>query len=230
VKDEAAGRSLACQGCGQLIRVPRPSTPIPADAMPIDLGDPSVDARIASLTEHVKTLRRNAWWWRLAGSAALAASLSTSGIALLADIGERSRTSINRPLVRAEAITTKVISAESFVIRDEEGRPRGGFGCMPGQAPSFTLMDGNGTKRAVLFLQRNGDPFLVLCGPNGKGKIMLAAQHGDQSGLVGNDDAGTRRLILGLDNVGKPLMNVYEQDGSLSPLLDNDGRPIFRKP
>jgi hypothetical protein len=101
---------------------------------------------------------------------------------------------------------------------------------MPGQAPSFTLMDENGTKRAVLFLQPNGDPFLVLCGPNGKGKIMLAVQHGDQSGLVGNDDAGTRRLIIGTDNVGKPLINVYGQDRSLFPLLDNDGMPIFHKP
>jgi hypothetical protein len=55
---------------------------------------------------------------------------------------------------------------------------------------------------------------------------MLAANDGDQSGLVGNDDMGNRRIILGLDPDGILLMNVYDDRKSLTPLLDNDGKPV----
>jgi hypothetical protein len=137
VKDEAAGRSLTCQACGQLIRVPKPLAPISAEALPIDLGDPTIDAKIATLTVQVKTLRRKAWWWRLAGSIALAASLASSGFNMLADLGERSRTSINRRLVRAEAIESKVVIAESFAIRDADGKPRGRLWMHAGTGTEF---------------------------------------------------------------------------------------------
>lgn len=201
-KDGSAGRAFRCPACQADVVVPLPEAVdlgIELASAPATRGVASVgmaDDRIDRLAGQVEQLRRSVWRWRLAGVALLSLSLATSAFAILAEIGDRSRTSIDRPLVRARAILAEVVTADSFVIRDENGKPRGGIGCGPGQVPSMTLMDEAGAKRVSIFLQADGSPYIALSAPNGKARVMLAANEGGESGLVLNDEPGQNRASL----------------------------------
>jgi len=239
-KDGIAGRAFRCPACQADVIVPA------ADAVDLgidlntELGKPAngpairvpapagmADDRIDRLAGQVEQLRRSVWRWRVAGVALLLLSLAISAFAILAEIGDQSRTSINRPLVRARAILAEVVTADSFVIRDENGKPRGGIGCGPGQVPSMTLMDEAGTKRVSIFLQPDGNPMLVLSPPDGRGHVILASMERGDSGLVITDDTKTRRAMLGIGKDGTPYLNFMDNKGEAQPVLDVNGKPFF---
>ena len=110
----------------------------------------------------------------------------------------------------------KVIRANSFIVEDENGKPRASLSVLKG-GPALLLNDENGKLSALLEVIKEG-PRLWMHDENGKARVMLLlAKEG--AGLSLSDENGMTRAGL---HMGK--------DGPKLVLYDENGKQIWRAP
>ena len=119
--------------------------------------------------------------------------------------------------VQRKAAVQEEVRAKKFVLVNEKGTPVGTFGVFNGQL-SLMLHDQDRKVRAILAVDKDGQPAFVLLDENGKIRT--------QFDLEGNEP----RLIL-LDENGK-IRAQFHTEGNEPKLmlLDKNGKATFQAP
>jgi hypothetical protein len=139
---------------------------------------------------------------------------------------------------------TKVVEAERFVVRDEQGAIRANLGMNPqggvgvaflGQnrvflgvsldSAGFQIQDGTGKPRVGISLRPDGSEGLILFGSDTKPRVELSLKGDESPELAFRAKDGTPRMSLGIqpsgDGAGLLLMGTQ---GRIRGALASDGQ------
>ena len=89
--------------------------------------------------------------------------------------------------VQGKAAVQEEVRAKKFVLVNEKGARIGTFGAFNGQ-PGLVLHDQDKKVRAVLALDRNGDPGLALFDENGNPRAQVIMQQGEPKLMLFDGD------------------------------------------
>ena len=116
-------------------------------------------------------------------------------------------------------VARKVIDAEKFILRDENGNIRGGFAVDPKNGSStMVLADKNGKVRAELIVGPDGKAGLTLADTSGKARLTVGLREDGSPDIGLADKNGTPRIGIGVVGSGLPAMVLY----------DDEKKPIWR--
>jgi hypothetical protein len=164
-RDGDVGRPVYCSGCGQMVVVPEPLLD-PDESLPIDLGTPSVESRLAMLEGQVTRLGESNGRLRWLTGGAFAVSLACS---ILAVASKRTAAAPTTPPIPVATVAPPkaapppitpadgIIEARGLVIRDETGRIRATLGYDGPKAVGLKLFEG-GRLRSDYLVWDNGVP------------------------------------------------------------------------
>ncbi|MFQ5989497.1 MAG: hypothetical protein ACE5K9_06250 [Candidatus Methylomirabilales bacterium] len=113
----------------------------------------------------------------------------------------------------------KAIEAESFVVRDAQGKLRAILGVWQDGEVRLLLPDQEQRSRAILAVKPDGSPYLGLYGEDGKRRIGMAVLPDG--------------LALGFahaDGKSRAGLSVWPDGSSTMFLADTDGKVIWRAP
>jgi hypothetical protein len=152
---------------------------------------------------------------RILKRGALAVLVGVTSIGLMAQAPKKStRPATPKPApAPAEAVLPKNIEAESFVLKDTNGKVRAELS-MSGTGPSFKLRDQNGT--ALVTLSLNDDkpagPYLLLSDPQQKAGMSISILEGAGSQLTMTGERADIQAHIGVAPDGTS-MTLSDQDG-----------------
>lgn len=127
-------------------------------------------------------------------------------------------------LSTSKALIADVVAAQSFVIRDSEGRSRGGMGCLPGQVPSFTLLDANGNKPLQIMVSPDGNPIIALLDEVGATRIVMTAKSSSSGfSLLNNGHVRAKFAVAGKE--GRPFLDFSDEEESTRLQIDGGDEP-----
>jgi hypothetical protein len=152
---------------------------------------------------------------RMLKRGALACLLAITSFGLMAQAPKKStRPAAPKPApAPAEAVLPKSIEAESFVLKDPNGKVRAELS-MSGTGPSLKLRDQSGT--ALVTLSLNDDkpagPFLLLSDPDHKAGLSISILEGAGSQLTMTGERADIQAHIGVAPDGTS-MTLSDQDG-----------------
>ena len=113
----------------------------------------------------------------------------------------------------AEPVLPKNIEAESFVLKDPNGKVRAELS-MSGTGPSFKLRDHNGTALVTLALNddKPAGPFLLLSDPDHKAGMSISILEGAGSQLTLTGERADVQAHIGVAPDGTSMI-LSDQDG-----------------
>ena len=125
--------------------------------------------------------------------------------------------SLQPATIQMKTAVHEEVWAKKFVLVNDVGTPVGVFGVFDGQL-SLLLRDQNQKDRAVLAVDKDGQPALVLVNENGKIRVQFDIEDNEP------------RLVL-LDENGKirAQFDIEENEPRLM-LLDENGKATFQTP
>jgi hypothetical protein len=100
----------------------------------------------------------------------------------------------------AQAAPKRTVEAKEFILRDEADKIRARLWASA-DGPSLSLYDPDGTERATLADGPVG-PLLAFKGTDGKNRLKMGVQHGDDSGIDLFDKNGKMRAELWVQQSG----------------------------
>ncbi len=121
----------------------------------------------------------------------------------------------------------KAICAERFELVDFTGNTRAILGLDRSGQPGLDLCDPNGTTRARLEMDADGAPMLRLADPDGRTRVALGLNDFGQPELRLTDQNSKTRVSLVLNDFGEPMLVLADQNGkSRATLVPNEsGQP-----
>ncbi len=152
---------------------------------------------------------------RILKRGALACLVAITSVGLMAQAPKKStRAPAPKPApAPAEPVLPKNIEAESFVLKDSNGKVRAELS-MSGTGPSFKLRDQSGTALVTLALNddKPAGPFLLLSDPEHKAGLSISILEGAGSQLTLTGERADVQAHIGVAPDGTS-MTLSDQDG-----------------
>jgi hypothetical protein len=135
----------------------------------------------------------------------------------------------------------EVLTANSFVLEDENGNKRAVLGYLKGEGTALSLLDDDGMTRVTLSMSGNEQGALTFFDKDGEHRAVLQEDKEDGPSLGLWDEDGKRRATLGFymkmpslmmrdeSQRGGALLTVLRDKSSLS-LRDKDGKVTWSTP
>jgi hypothetical protein len=119
-------------------------------------------------------------------------------------------------VMAADAPKAKIVDAEKFVLRDNDGRTRAVLE-IGTHGPRLALLSKDGNDQAVLYVNKDESPGLVLVGPKRDKMIALAETEEEQALLF--QQRGAKRLVLATDKAGEALLTFRDGRDKVRTIL-----------
>ncbi|MGD8277553.1 MAG: hypothetical protein PVH00_05980 [Gemmatimonadota bacterium] len=130
-------------------------------------------------------------------------------------------------LSTARAVTSGSLVTSEFVLRGEDGVPRGTWRIEDNGSATMSLNDRNGIERIRMRVLDNGAPGVALADAKGRSRVVLSLLNLTGM-LVFADDDDNMRAMLGLTDDGSSSLVFADQTGEprLSMGVEGEGRPF----
>jgi hypothetical protein len=163
----------------------------------------SILVRLERLEQANLAMSRECRRWRIAGGGLLTA---------LVVVGIAGASSSDRAPSKLEA--------QSFILKDAEGRTRASFGFRPDGTPGFALLDAASHVRLALDIGPDGAPGVNLYSPAGRLQAALAVRPDGAPALGLFDGQSQVRVSLDLSHGEKaPGLSLYDDSGTMRAAL-----------
>lgn len=123
----------------------------------------------------------------------------------------------------------KVVEANEFVLKDEQGRVRARIGLSNDNQPAIDLLDEAGQPRLSLELAANQSPYVTLRDEKARMRADLAV-NGDQVALTFLSTTEETTVFLFSADDGDAALAITDQTNVIRSVLgvERNGSPIFR--
>ncbi|MFQ5929667.1 MAG: hypothetical protein ACE5MK_08200 [Acidobacteriota bacterium] len=141
-------------------------------------------------------------------------------------------------VIMGQAMPSKVVEAEKFVVRDASGKVHAALGTVNKRAVSLALIDKNGNPRVVLGVLSDGSPSLSFYDKDMNRRAVLGLRADDSPDLALLDRDRKLRARLSLNDEGSATLVFIDSGGKIGASLirtrlsffDKDGRVTWKAP
>ncbi len=141
-------------------------------------------------------------------------------------------------VLMGQAMPSKVVEAEQFVVRDASGKVHAVLGTVNKRAVSLALIDKNGNPRVVLGVSPDGSSSLSFYDKDVNRRAVLGLRPDDSPDLALLDKDRKLRARLSLNYEGSATLVFIDSGGKIGASLirtrlsffDKDGRVIWMAP
>jgi hypothetical protein len=132
-------------------------------------------------------------------------------------------------MLMGQAMQSKVVEAEQFVVRDASGKVHAALGTVNKRAVSLALIDKNGNPRVVLGASSDGSPSLSFYDKGVNRRAVLGLRADDSPDLALLDKDGKLRARLSLNDEDSATLVFIDSGGKIGASLIRTRLAFFDK-